>query len=146
MSVLTALHISSSGLTAQRLRMNVVSTNLANLNTTRTPEGGPYRHQEPVFAALPASVTFEDSLRAQFNSPLKEVRVVGVIEDARDPKTVYDPNHPDADSQGYVALPNVDMVSEMVDLLSAARAYEANVTALNATKNMALKTLEIGRA
>lgn len=147
MALLSALRVGASGLTAQRLRMNVISTNLANANTTRTPEGGPYRRQEPVFAALPAASTFEGALKAaSFPSPLREVGVVGIVEDGRGPKMVYDPEHPDANAQGYVALPNIDTVTEMIDLLSAARSYEANVTAVNATKNMALKALEIGRA
>ncbi|MBI2877622.1 MAG: flagellar basal body rod protein FlgC [Candidatus Tectomicrobia bacterium] len=147
MALLPALRVGASGLTAQRLRMNVISTNLANVNTTRTAEGGPYRRQDPVFAALPAASTFEDSLRAAIlPSPLKEVRVVGIAEDTRGPRMVYDPQHPDANPQGYVAMPNIDTVTEMIDLLSAARAYEANVTAINATKSMAMKALEIGRS
>jgi len=145
MNFLDALHISSSGLTAQRLRMNVISSNLANINTTRTPQGGPYQRKDVIFAALPVSRSFQNILRSQITDRLSEVRAVGIIDDPGPPLLKYDPQHPDADEQGYVAMPNVNLMEEMVNMISATRSYEANVTAINATKNMALKALEIGR-
>jgi len=125
--------------------MNVISSNLANANTTRTPEGGPYRRKEVLMAAYPAQRTFEDILNANLTDSVSEVKVVGVVNDTRPFITKYDPQHPDANENGYVLMPNVNIVKEMVDMMSATRNYEANVTAINATKSMALKALEIGR-
>mgnify|MGYP001256504890 CR=1 FL=1 len=145
MNLLDSLHMSSSALSAQRVRMNVISSNLANANTTRTPEGGPYRRKEVLMAAYPAQRTFEDILNANLTDSVSEVKVVGVVNDTRPFITKYDPQHPDANENGYVLMPNVNIVKEMVDMMSATRNYEANVTAINATKSMALKALEIGR-
>lgn len=145
MNLLDSLHTSSSALSAQRVRMNVISSNLANANTTRTPEGGPYRRKEVLMAAYPAQRTFEDILNANLTDSVSEVKVVGVVNDTRPFITKYDPQHPDANEKGYVLMPNVNIVKEMVDMMSATRNYEANVTAINATKSMALKALEIGR-
>ena len=145
MNFLNAFNISSSGLTAQRLRMNVISSNLANINTTRTPQGGPYRRKDVVFAALPGAQSFQDVLNSQISGKLSEVKVVGIVDDARAPLLKYDPHHPDANKQGYVSMPNVNLVEEMVNMISATRSYEASVAAIKATKNMALKALEIGR-
>lgn len=145
MNLLDSLHTSSSALSAQRVRMNVISSNLANANTTRTPEGGPYRRKEVLMAAYPAQRTFEDILNANLTDSVSEVKVVGVVNDTRPFITKYDPQHPDANENGYVLMPNVNIVKEMVDMMSATRNYEANVTAINATKSMALKALEIGR-
>ena len=145
MNFLDALHTSSSGLSAQRVRMNVISSNLANIDTTRTPQGGPYRRKDVVFAAHPARQSFRNTLRSQMAGKLSEVRVVGIMHDPRPAKIKYDPQHPDADERGYVAVPNINIIEEMVNMISATRSYEANVTAINATKNMALKALEIGR-
>jgi len=125
--------------------MNVISSNLANANTTRTPEGGPYRRKEVLMAAYPAQRTFEDILNANLTASVSEVKVVGVVNDTRPFITKYDPQHHDANENGYVLMPNVNIVKEMVDMMSATRNYEANVTAINATKSMALKALEIGR-
>jgi flagellar basal-body rod protein FlgC len=125
--------------------MNVISSNLANANTTRTPEGGPYRRKEVLMAAYPAQRTFEDILNANLTDSVSEVKVVGVVNDTRPFITKYDPQHPDANENGYVLMPNVNIVKEMVDMMSATRNYEANVTAINASKSMALKALEIGR-
>ncbi len=130
---------------AQRIRMNVISSNLANIQTTRTPQGGPYRRRDVVFAAVPLSSSFEEILRNSLNKGLSEVRVVDVVIDGRSPKMIYAPNHPDADRSGYVAMPNVNVIEEMVNMLSATRSYEANVTAIQAAKGMVLKALEIGR-
>ncbi len=145
MNFLNALHISSSGLSAQRIRMNIISSNLANINATRTPEGGPYRRRDVVFSASPLHTTFKDMLRDRMSQGLYEVKVVDIIKDARPPLLQYDPQHPDANEQGYVAKPNINLVEEMVNMMSATRSYEANVTAINATKGMALKALEIGK-
>lgn len=145
MDLLTAMSISASGLTAQRARMNVVSSNLANVQTTRTPEGGPYRAKSIVFMAKPAPEDFKAALAGKLNEGMQGVEILGVIEDKEDFKEVYDPSHPDADERGVVLMPNVNVMEEMVDMLSATRAYEANVTAISAAKSMALKTLEIGK-
>lgn len=146
MSFFTTFDISASGLTAERFRMDVIANNIANAETTRTEEGGPYKRQSPVFAPIPAR--FEIPLRkSDFTS--REVgggvRVLGLKDDKLPPKMVYDPSHPDANKEGYVAYPNVDVVREMVDMITASRAYEANVTALNISKNMVSKSLSIGK-
>jgi flagellar basal-body rod protein FlgC len=138
----TAFAISASGLRAQRLRMDVIAANLANAESTRTPEGGPYRRRDVVLEARPAGDRFEDMLGDAAGSA---VRVSRVVSDTRPPRVVFDPGHPDADPQGYVAMPNVNVVSEMVDLMTASRAYEANVAALNATKRVLEATLGIGQ-
>lgn len=145
MDFLDALNISASGLSAQRVRMNVISSNLANVNTTRTPEGGPYQRKEVILSAQPGGQSFAEVLDAQQAQGLSEVKVVKVVNDARPPLVRYDPQHPDADAQGYVTLPNINVIEEMVNMISATRSYEANVAAVNAAKNMALKALEIGR-
>ena len=145
MNFLDAFHISSSGLTAQRLRMNLISGNLANINTTRTQQGGPYKKKVAVFAAHTDRQSFGNMLKSQMTGKSFEVKVVGIIDDPRPPQLKYDPQHPDADKNGYVAMPNINLIEEMVNMMSATRSYEANVTAVKATKNMALKALEIGR-
>ncbi|AVX20777.1 MULTISPECIES: flagellar basal body rod protein FlgC [Carboxydocella] len=150
MSWFDSLEISASGLTAQRLRLDVISNNLANVNTTRTQNGGPYRRQMVVFAERADELTFAQALQNALGQqkPVpagKGVRVVQVAEDQSPLPRVYNPQHPDADNQGYVTMPNVNVVTEMVDMISATRAYEANVTALNAAKSMAVKALDIGR-
>lgn len=140
-----ALSISASGLDAQRLRMNVIASNLANINSTRTPLGGPYRRRDVVFASAPLNKGFKDLIREEIEGDPPGVDMASIIEDMRPFKKVYDPAHPDADQEGYLLLPNVNTMEEMVNMISASRSYEANITALNATKNMALKALEIGR-
>ena len=145
MDFFDALHTSSSGLSAQRLRMNLISSNLANVNTTRTPEGGPYRRKNAVFQAQPLHKSFKRVLDAQKAGDPAVVKVAGVFEDNSAPIKKYDPQHPDADQQGYVAMPNINVTEEMVNMISASRSYEANVAAIKATKEMALKALEIGR-
>ena len=131
---------------AQRARMNTISSNLANINTTRTPEGGPYRRKDVVFEAIPDTKNFGDILnvddpKADFN----RVQVTYVVYDQKAPLLKYEPNHPDANDEGYVAYPNVNMMEEMTNMLQASRSYEANVQAIQATKDMALSALEIGR-
>jgi flagellar basal-body rod protein FlgC len=145
MNFLNSLNISASGLTAQRLRMNVINSNLANMHTTRTAEGGPYVRKDVVFSAKSAASGFNDVLQDQLSDGLNGVKVVGVINDEKPPLLKFDPNHPDADEKGYVRLPNINLMEEMVNLMSASRSYEANVTAIKATKSMANKALEIGR-
>ncbi len=145
MDFFDALNVSSSGLSAQRLRMNLISANLANISTTRTEAGGPYRRKDPVFAAQAPVASFQDVLRKQQKEFLKEVAVVGIVEDARPPIMRYDPSHPDADNKGYVAMPNINLMEEMVNMISATRSYEAGVTAIQSAKDMALKALEIGQ-
>lgn len=145
MDFFTSMDVSSSALAAERTRMNMISSNVANANSTQTAEGGPYRRKDAVFSAAPLPGSFQSTLdRASGRGP-QGVAVVQVVEDQNPPRLQYDPSHPDADDQGYVALPNVNVVEEMADLVTATRSYEANVTAVQAAKSMALKTLEIGR-
>ena len=145
MDFFDALHTSSSGLSAQRLRMNLISSNLANIRTTRTPQGGPYKRKDAIFETKPVSESFRDVLRSQKAKGISEVKVAEIIEDSAPPITKYDPNHPDADEKGYVSMPNINLMEEMVNMISATRSYEANVSAIKAAKSMALKALEIGR-
>jgi flagellar basal-body rod protein FlgC len=145
MSFFKSMNISSSGLSAQRLRMNVLSANLANAQTTRTDEGGPYKRRDVVFSAVPINGPFEDYLNGTHGAQLDQVKVVDIHQDTKEPKMVFDPNHPDANQEGYVAMPNVQVMSEMVNMIAATRAYEANATAISEAKQMAMKTLEIGR-
>ena len=145
MDFFDAMNASSAALSAQRLRMNLISGNLANVNTTRTRQGGPYRRKEAVFAAQPVNESFRRVLADRQNKKLSTVKVARVVEDRNPPVMKYDPRHPDADDRGYVAMPNINLMEEMVNMISATRGYEANVTALQAAKDMALKALEIGR-
>lgn len=139
----SAIDAAASGLTAERLRMDVISNNIANANTTRTAEGGAYRRQIVIFE--PRSKQAFAQILANELDPGAGVRVTGIAKDNSPLRRVYEPNHPDADREGYVEMPNVNVVSEMVDMITATRAYEANVTAVNAAKSMALKALEIGK-
>lgn len=145
MDFFDALHTSSSGMSAQRLRMNLISSNLANTNTTRTEDGGPYRRKDAVFAAHSLRPTFNDILEAAGKTEFTEVNVVDIVEDQSPPIKKFDPNHPDADEKGFVAMPNINLMEEMVNMISATRSYEANVAAVKASKNMALRALDIGR-
>ena len=145
MDFFDAIHTSSSGLSAQRLRMNLISGNLANVNTTRTAEGGPYKRKEAVFASRPLEESFHHILADRQKMQLSAVTVDGVIVDSSPPVLKYDPQHPDADAKGYVALPNINVMEEMVNMISATRGYEANVTAIKAARDMAAKALEIGQ-
>lgn len=137
MSFFNAMNISTSGLTAQRLRLDVISENLANINTTKTAEGGAYKRK---------IVSFETILKKTQNGLENQgVQVAEITEDNSAGELVFNPNHPDANEQGYVEMPNVNTVEEMTNMISASRSYEANVTAFNAMKSMALKALEIGK-
>jgi flagellar basal-body rod protein FlgC len=148
MGMFDAFDISASALTAERMRMDVTAENLANAQTTRTADGGPYRRKEVVLQEV-AQGGFAGSLRAAMGAGSADrpggVEVAGIAEDSTPNKMVYDPGHPDADANGYVAMPNVDSVTEMVDLIGASRAYEANVTAMQSAKQMFTKTLDLLR-
>lgn len=141
-----SLNVSASGLTAERLRMDIISRNIANVNTTRTASGSPYRRQIPIFQELKSTHFSQvfDRVSGQLTSR-DGVEVASITEDQTPFKREYNPSHPDSDKDGYVLLPNVEVVSEMINLISANRAYDANVTVMNGTKSMALKAMEIGR-
>ena len=142
MSAFGSLRISSSGLSAERLRMDTIASNIANVSTTRGENGQPYRRKIAVF---------EENLVNELNKnedsakKLMGVKAVGIIDDESELRRVYDPAHPDADAEGYVLMPNVNILNEMADMIAATRAYEANVTAINSEKSMFMKALEIGR-
>lgn len=149
MAFLNSLSINGSALTASRLRMDVISENIANATTTRTENGGPYRRKMVVYE--PASnenssfaSMFQKNIDNQ-SSSAKGVKATAIVEDQTPFTTKYDPTNPDANAQGYVLMPNVDPVTETLDMMSVTRAYDANLTALNAVKEMASKALEIGR-
>lgn len=145
MAIFTSFDISGSGMTAQRLRSDIISQNLANVNSTSSQDGGAYRRKTVVFAEKDATA-FSDVLLSTAGTVGSGVKVTKVVEDYETPMSkVYDPAHPDADEDGYVTYPNVNVVTEMTNLISASRSYEANVTAFNASKSMALKGLEIGK-
>ncbi|MEA3417358.1 MAG: flagellar basal body rod protein FlgC [Thermodesulfobacteriota bacterium] len=137
MEFMPAFGVCASGLAAQRAKMDVIVSNLANINTTRTPEGGPYRRKVIIFSSEPVEGSFDDILR--------RVKVEGIMEERDSIRKVLDPAHPDADSEGIVAMPDINTVVEMADMITANRAYEACATAFDATKNMALKALELGK-
>jgi flagellar basal-body rod protein FlgC len=143
MDIFTSLQISSSALTAQRTRLNVISSNLANVGTTRTPEGGPYRKQDVVFRSVPGG--FDQQLGQAMGGAVSGVEVAEIRANPAPFRSIYEPGHPDADENGMVALPNIDTMAEIVDMMSATRSYEANASAIQAAKRMALKALEIGR-
>ena len=148
MSMFLGIDASASGLTAERLRMDVISNNIANANTTRTVQGGAFRRRYVVFMPREKQLeSFEQALKnatGYRKSAGDGVRAVEIAEDTQDGPLVFDPSHPDANEDGYVQKPNVNIVSEMVDLITASRAYEANTTVINAAKSMAMKAMEIG--
>ena len=146
MGMFDSMHVSASGLAAERLRMDVIAQNLANANSTRGPDGQPYRRHEVIFRSdNVAGTTGTTRTSASDDEQMHGVEPVAIVEDPSALRSVYDPQHPDADENGYVYYPNVNPVTEMVDMMTATRAYEANVTAMNAAKNMALKALDILR-
>ena len=151
MGYMDTLAISASGMTAERLRMDVVANNLANVNTTHDPDtNGPFRRKD--VSLSPMGTTFGETLAGLSGEDEDNGTVHGgvqageIVPDMRPFKRVYQPGHPDADAQGYVSMPNIDTVTEMVDMMGATRAYEANVAAVGAVKGMAMKAMEIGRA
>jgi len=141
MSLITAMDINASGLTAQRRRVELSSANLANSQTTRTDEGGPYRRKDVVFE----TASFQDSLGAAMTNGVQGVQVSDVVEDQTPFDRRYEPGHPDADKDGYVSYPNVNVMAEMANLVSASKSYEANISAIGIVKAMIARTLEIGR-
>lgn len=143
MDFFTAMNISASGLSVQRTRMNVTSSNLANVETTRTPEGGPYRRRSAVVSAVPLREKFQEILNDTLHDKTHSAEVVA-IEASEDVRLVFDPEHPDANDEGYVEMPDINVINEMVDMLTASRSYEANVSALKALKSMAMSALQIG--
>ena len=145
MDFFTSMKISSSGLSVQRKLMETIASNLANIETTRTPEGGPYRRKDVVITALPLQDDFGQVLKNEFGESLKQVQVTDIVEDQNEPKLIYNPGHPDANEAGYVAMPNVDLMTEMVNMITATRSFEANITAINAAKAMAMRAIELGR-
>ena len=146
MSVFGAMDISASGLTAQTLRRDIISQNIANAQTTRDADGNVYKKKDVVFAEKSqVTSTFGDVFGITTGTKSAGVKVTEIVEDQSGGARVYDPTHPDADEEGYVTYPNVNIVTEMTDLIDASRAYEANITAFNATKSMIMKALEIGK-
>lgn len=144
MSIFSAMNISASGMTVQRLRTDIIAQNIANVNTTRDEDGNPYKRKTVVVAEKDVS-SFKDVLKMTAGTTGNGVKVTQIVEDNETAMNmVYDPSHPDANEEGYVTYPNVNTVTEMTNLIDASRSYEANVTAFNATKNMALKGLEVG--
>lgn len=141
MDFYTAMDILASGLTAERVRMDVTSSNLANAQTTRTAEGGPYKRRDPVFTAVSATSQFS----TEMNNALQAVEVSNVATDTSPPRQVYQPGHPDADAQGYVAMPNVNSIEEMVNMITASRAYDAGITAMRSLVEMAERALGLGK-
>ncbi len=144
MDLLTALKISASGLSAQRTRLNVLSSNLANANSTRSADGpGPYQRKDPIFQEVSAA-TFDEALD-QANKQMSGVDVTEIVTDTTPGERVFDPHHPDADQEGFVQMPNVNVVTELTDIMLTSRSYEANVTAIRAAKDMVAAALSIGR-
>ena len=141
MDVDSSFSLCGSALTVQRAKMDIITSNLANADVTRTAEGGPYRKKNVVLSSEAVKERFDSTLK----NALKSVKVAEITEDTSPPKMVHNPSHPDADKDGYVAMPNVNIMAEMADMITVSRSYEAMVTAFDATKNMALKALELGK-
>lgn len=145
MDFITALDMGASALSAERTHINIISMNLANAKTTRTAEGGPYRRRSVVMEAVPVDANFSKQMQSALDQELRGVRVQGIAMDQRPLKMVYEPGHPDADEEGFVAYPDINVVEEMAALMTAQRGYEANVTTVDAIKQMYNKALEINR-
>jgi flagellar basal-body rod protein FlgC len=143
MDIFSTFAISASALKAQKIRLDTVSSNLANAETTSTPEGGPYKKKSVYFQSKP--IGFDQHLDTALKSSAQGVEVARIIEDPDPPRKVFNPSHPDAAEDGYVDMPNIDVLKEMVDMMSATRSYQANVTTIQSAKRMAQKALEIGR-
>ncbi len=142
MDIFNTFRISSSALKANRIRLDTISSNLANVETTSTPEGGPYKKKSVYFESTPLS--FQEQLDQNLKNSAQGVSVTKILEDQEAPRKVYNPSHPDAKEDGYVEMPNISVLEEMVDMMSATRSYQANVTTIKSAKRMALKALEIG--
>jgi flagellar basal-body rod protein FlgC len=145
MDFMTMLDIGASALSAERTHLNIISMNLANVNTTQTAEGGPYRRKSVVFKAAPVETPFSREMQSALDRELRGVRVNAILPDKRPFKRVYDPGHPDADAEGYVNYPDINAVEEMANMMTAMRTYEANVSAITSAKTMFNKALEIGK-
>ena len=145
MDLLTSLKINSSALSANKKRMNAISSNIANAQTTRTAEGGPYRRKEVVFGAGAINEKFSEVLDGMMDEYGNTVHAIEIVSTDKAPILKYEPQHPDANKQGYVAYPNINTMEEMANMIQVTRAYESNISAMNATKRMAKKALEIGR-
>ena len=145
MDFFTAMEVSASGLAAQRIRMNVAASNLANVSTTQGEDGGPYKRRDVVLGSQPVQRSLAGGSAGGFAEAVRAVEVIEIQEDQNDPRYEYDPGHPDADVDGYVAYPNINAIEEMVDMITASRAYEAGVTALSTAVTMAERALSIGR-
>ena len=143
MDILNTFKVSASALKANTIRLNTISSNLANVETTSTPEGGPYKRKSVYFQSDP--LNFKEQLQNNLKSAVQGVKVSTILEDNDPPKLIYNPSHPDAKEDGYVEMPNISVLEETVDMMSATRAYQANVTVIKTTKRMALKALEIIR-
>ena len=145
MDFVTGMRVTGSGMSANRMRLNAIASNIANVNTTRTPEGGPYRRKDVVFEAVQDARSFGEILTSPEDVATQRVQVADVLVDTNAPLLKFEPNHPEANEQGYVAYPNIDIMTEMTNMIQATRAYEANVSAMSAVKDMAITSLEIGR-
>ena len=145
MDFMTALDIGASGLAAERTNINIISMNLANVKTTRTPEGGPYQRKSVLLSSVEVDQPFSIHMQSAVDKELRGVRVMHIATDTRPFKMVFEPGHPDADEQGMVKYPDINMVEEMANLMTAQRGYEANVSTIDAVKSMYNKALEIGR-
>jgi flagellar basal-body rod protein FlgC len=145
MSLFNLLSVSASGMSAQRVRAELLTENLANSETTRTPEGGPYRRKDVVFTADTTTAPFSSVFQQVLGPAVNGVRVSEVVEDLREPIKRYMPGHPDANEQGYVAFPNINPAEDMVDLMGASRGYQANVSAMTAVKDMIHRSLDLLR-
>ncbi len=143
MNLLSAISVSASGMSAQRARTELLVENLANSDTTRTPDGGPYRRKDVVFAADPSAAEFSSVFEDHMNGSAMGVRVAQVVTDTQAPEKRYMPGHPDADADGYVAFPRVNPAEDMVDLLGASRSYQANVSAISAVKDMLQRSMDL---
>ena len=143
MSLLSALSVSASGMAAQRTRAELLVENLANGETTRTPEGGPYRRKDAVFTSAPQISAFGAVFQTELGSGINGVEVSNIVEDTGEPDKRYLPGHPDADKDGYVAFPRINPAEEMVDLLSAQRGYEGNIAAMTAIKDMLMRSIAL---
>lgn len=145
MDLFSSMRVSATGLEAQTKRMNTISSNIANAETTRTDTGGPYKKKTTVMGSVTDRESFGEILASELDEQVQGVQVMEVAEDKSAPRIIFNPDHPDANQEGYVELPNVNVVQEMADMISAQRSYEANVTTMGAAKAMAQKALEIGR-
>jgi flagellar basal-body rod protein FlgC len=145
MSLFGAISISASGMDAQRIRAELITENLANADTTRTPQGGPYKRKDAVFGSSPVQGSFADTLSELSAGPANGVTVSRITIDESDPERRYLPGHPDADAQGYVAFPKINPAQEMVDLMSASRGYQANVAAISSVKDMIARSIDLFR-